>query len=368
MAQARYCDGRSAEVFLVTLTISREGLSFADVAAQTHDWPIGDVKRVDDGVGAVILRRTPDDGARLHLDDAATAVLRAHAPALFDRGPARLRHAGLVATLTASAAGLLAFVLFGLPLLAAPMAKATPPTVEARIGGVLTQQILSTHALCEGPGADTGHAALNRVAQRLTAKSDRAPTIYIDVIDAPYPNAFALPGGQIFITGALLDLADHPDQIAAVIAHEIAHVDQRHSLAGVIRQLGSGVMIDILIGGSGLGQTAAGATISIAGLRYTRAAEEEADILGRRYLTEAGMNTNGMEQMFNKLVAYSEKNGQGEDEPPEFLSSHPAIEKRAAAARSGNVISTQPPAFDDAQWSAIKSMCPVPDEEEPMAP
>ena len=110
----------------------------------------------------------------------------------------------------------------------------------------------------------------------------------IQVVDAPQINAFALPGGQIVVYTGLLRKAARPEQVAGVIAHEMAHVTLRHGLRGIAKQVGVLVGVQVLTGDlSGLAAQVATAAISNA---YSRDAEREADAEGARMLAAAGID------------------------------------------------------------------------------
>jgi hypothetical protein len=144
------------------------------------------------------------------------------------------------------------------------------------------------------------------------------------LINDPSINAFALPGGPIFVNSGLIAAAENEAQVAGVLAHEIAHVALRHStsqaskanllqfpaaLAGAILGQGSA--------GAQLGQMGLGFGLNVLMLRYSRSAEEEADALGAHIMASAGYNPIEMARFFEKLEA------EGGDRAPQFLSSHP---------------------------------------------
>jgi len=137
-------------------------------------------------------------------------------------------------------------------------------------------------------------------------------------------NAFALPGGPIFVNSGLLTAAENEAQLAGVLAHEIAHVALRHgtnqaSKANLL-QLPAAVGGVILGQGSvaaQAGQIGLGLGLNVLMLRYSRSAESQADALGARILAEAGYNPVEMARFFEKLEA------EGGSRAPQFLSSHP---------------------------------------------
>ena len=127
-------------------------------------------------------------------------------------------------------------------------------------------------------------------------------------------NAFAAPGGFIYIYTGIIQYLDSPDHFAGVMGHELAHADRRHSINQMIKNNGVKVLLDIALGSdSQLGQIAGG----LAGLKFSRKDESDADAWSVEYLCNSQYESNGAAGFFEKLVA------QGSASPPEFLSTHP---------------------------------------------
>lgn len=149
------------------------------------------------------------------------------------------------------------------------------------------------------------------------------------ILEYPEPNAFALPGGHIVVTTGLLKLADTPEELLGVIAHESAHVTQRHALRHEISGKGPVYMVQILTGGRSRALEAlAYPSELLAYESFSQEYEREADSVGWNYLVAAGINPHGMIDMFRKLEAQM-GNVKGGREHPAF-DSHPALEKRIA--------------------------------------
>jgi predicted Zn-dependent protease len=147
---------------------------------------------------------------------------------------------------------------------------------------------------------------VNRVGQNLARNSDAKVPFTFQVIDGDEVNAFALPGGYVFIYTGLIKVASEEDEFAGALAHEIAHVAARHmtcqatksQIAGV-----AGAIPGVLLGGwTGLivGQ-ATNAAIPMTFLSFTRRDESEADYLGVQYMYAAGYDPTGAVSIFEKL-------------------------------------------------------------------
>ncbi len=173
-------------------------------------------------------------------------------------------------------------------------------------------------------------AYINDVGQRLAAQiegeyADLTWTFY--VLESDVINAFALPGGRVFICKGLLSEFDNEAQVAGVLGHEIGHVTGRH----VDERLSQATAAEVGLGVLG---TQSESQLAIIGgnlfaqgylLKFGRDQESEADILGVRYMVKAGYDPKGMRQVLDVLRDASQGSS-----PPEFLSTHPHPETRLA--------------------------------------
>jgi predicted Zn-dependent protease len=170
------------------------------------------------------------------------------------------------------------------------------------------------------------------VAGCATTTSPTGRTQYVGAVSQQQLNqlgaqAFALPGGKVGVYTGIFSVARNQDQLAGVLAHEIAHVVARHHDERLTRQAGaSGALqvVSALLGsryGSGVGSAAAqgGSVLAQTGflLPGSRQQEVEADVLGQRLMAEAGFDPRGAVSLWQNMVAVSQSR------PPEFLSTHP---------------------------------------------
>ena len=149
------------------------------------------------------------------------------------------------------------------------------------------------------------------------------------IVDETDPNAFALPGGHVVVTEGLLEMVDRPEQLLGVLAHEMAHVTQRHYVREAASAAGPYVvfkvflrsdngMVHLLTEGSGL--------LVMQG--FSKEYETEADEVGWDYLVAAKIDPRGMIETFQKFRAY--ESGLRGLKLPEAFQSHPALDKRIA--------------------------------------
>lgn len=207
---------------------------------------------------------------------------------------------------------------------------------EASIGASEHDNIRKTYGeFVTGPIADY----VNRIGQKVAANTERADVQYkFYVIDSPIVNAFALPGGYIYLSRGLIALANNEAELAGVIAHEIGHVTGRHAAArmsqGALVGIGAAIL-SAATGSDAVGQVAnVGSDLYIKS--YSRGQEHEADDLGVRYLARAGYDPRAMASFLASLDAQTKLDrriaGQSEGEGMNYLSTHPVTADRVAQA------------------------------------
>lgn len=219
------------------------------------------------------------------------------------------------------------------------------PAEEQRIGDREHQNIIKAYGGVISDPQIAGYVA--SVGGRLAAVSETPNAQWtFTVLDTPIVNAFALPGGYIYVSRGLLALANDEAEMASVLAHEIAHVTARHSAQrqtrGTIAQVGSvlaaiGLQVAGVDNGGQLGQVLqTGAQGYVAG--YSRTQELEADQLGIRYLARAGYDPQAAADFLVNLgeEAALKARLQGKAHDPNhvgFLHTHPATPQRIQEAR-----------------------------------
>jgi predicted Zn-dependent protease len=175
---------------------------------------------------------------------------------------------------------------------------------------------------------------VNRVGQNLVRNSDAKVPFTIKVIDSEEVNAFALPGGFFFVNSGLILKADNEAELAGVMAHEIGHVAARHgtkqATRGEIAQVG---MIPLIFMGGWTGYgiyQAASVLVPVGFLKFSRAMESEADLLGLEYMYKAGYDPTAFVDFFEKIETL-EKRKPGT--MSKVFSTHPPTDARIQAAQ-----------------------------------
>jgi beta-barrel assembly-enhancing protease len=227
----------------------------------------------------------------------------------------------------------LALALFALPLAALGQTRIVAPknkykvSDDVQVGRQAAQQVYQQMPMLNDSAVKS---YVNSVGQRLAAaipaEFQHPEFRYtFDVVDARDINAFALPGGPMFVNRGMIEAADNEGMMAGVMAHEMSHVALRHATAQATEtqkyQVGSilGQIAGAVIGG-GVGQVvAAGSQVGFGAgaLKYSRGYEKQADLLGAQIMARAGYDPRDLATMFQKIQAQGGAGG------PEWLSSHP---------------------------------------------
>lgn len=215
------------------------------------------------------------------------------------------------------------------------------PEDERQIGAQFYRQLQQSVTIIDDPEVNQYVRALGL---SLVSNSDAPfqPFLFF-VIDNPTINAFATPGGYIGIHSGLIFAAKNEGELASVLAHEIAHVTQRHIARAIEARSKSAplntvaLLAAILLGASGNGQaaTAAVATATAgsvqSSINFTRANEKEADRAGIAILARSNIDPSSMPDFFGRLEQVSRIN---KSALPEFLRTHPVTQSRIADSRS----------------------------------
>src|SRR5262245_6257843 len=175
---------------------------------------------------------------------------------------------------------------------------------------------------------------VNRVGQNVVLHSDSKVPFTIKVIDSQEVNAFALPGGFLYVNRGLLEAADNEAEVAGVIAHEIAHVAARHGVEQASKaELFNYMSIPLIflggIGGYAIRQ-GLGLAVPLTFLKFSRGAEKEADRLGAQYMWASGYDPNALITFFEKLQA---KNKKKPGTLSKLFSTHPMTGDRITEVR-----------------------------------
>jgi predicted Zn-dependent protease len=200
---------------------------------------------------------------------------------------------------------------------------------EVSIGSDMDTQIRAEYKILE----DTlWQNYVNEIGRRIVGHCDRKDITYqFAVIDSNMVNAFATPGGYIYLYTGLLKVMDNEAECAAVIAHEISHVVARHGIKRLQAAIGVSLLQELILGESAEAiNTAVNVGLGLTFASYSRSNENEADRYGIQYMMQAGYHPDAAISMFEKLASMS-------DGSPDFFEkmtmSHPETIERIDNSR-----------------------------------
>jgi beta-barrel assembly-enhancing protease len=205
------------------------------------------------------------------------------------------------------------------------------PETDVQVGRQNAESLKKHLPLCNDPKVD---AYLTKLGLKLVAKLPTRGVQYpweFHCVNSKEINAFALPGGYVFVNRGAIEVSDNEAQLAAVMAHELSHVALRHGTAQAskaqIMQGAAGIFGGLFGGSTGGALLTQGVALGAGSvlLHYSRSDETQADVLGTQTLYDSGYDPRAMAQFFEKLEAET----QGKN-PPQFLSDHPNPGNRVA--------------------------------------
>lgn len=355
-----YFDGRTPLRQPAVIRLSRTGLEVIPESGVAAWWPYtamtqtqgfydGEQVRLERGGEALVI----EDPA--FLSDlrrvAAEAGTRFHDPR---RRRVRVGLTFLAAVAVIGITG--ALYLWGIPGLAALVAPRVPVSWEVRLGEAIIPHVAPPEQRCTDPER---MRRLNEILATLTRPlPEHQYRLHLIVVDDPFINALAAPGGPIVLFRGLLDLTASAEELAGVLAHEAQHILLRHSTRALLEYTSTGLLLTALTGDA-TGAMAYGLeSARVLGLlRYSRLNEEEADREGMRMLLAAGIDPAGMIAFFESL---KKKAG---DLPGllRYVSTHPEAGDRIERLKSLAPESQQNfrkllPGYD---WRDIRKICPT---------
>ncbi len=358
---ARYSDGRTAAARTARAALEAADLVIRDEGGATlATWPAAEVRLLDgpDSAGRVRLARVGGAERLTVLAPGALEELERHCSALRKDayGGPGWRPVVLWSLAAVAAAAFLFLVI--VPFVAHRAADWVPPRLEAELGRRTADviiQLFGRSKKADGGPAECddarGRQALDALTAPLFAAVHLSTPPKVRVIDAAMVNAAALPGGQILVFKGLIDFTQGPNELAGVLAHELAHVELGHPTELVIERGATAFLVGLLLGDVFGGSAVVGIGQAALQARYSRAAERAADARGVAILEAAGLDPRPFGAFFKRLAGKEvSAGGIGS-----FLDSHPASEERAALV--AGLPARGRPALDEADWQALKRIC-----------
>lgn len=348
---AIFFNGESSRRRPVTVTFSY-ALELREPLYSTVRWQYDDIRRTDSPVGILQLScLTAPALARLEIRDGALAAeVIARCPRLDENRPGKGGAATIVGWSLAAAASIIAVVWFGVPLAADRLTPLVPQAFERRLGDVADGQIkvMFGNKACNNAA---GQAAFTKLVNTLRDTAGLDPSVQSAVLATPVPNAFALPGGRVYLFDGLLAKAQNPDEIAGVLAHEFGHLRHRDGTRNLIYNGGTSFLIGLLFGDV----TGSGAMIfasrSLVTASYSREAEQNADDFSIDVMHRLGRPTKPMGELLFRVT------GKQGEHSLTILAGHPLTENRLQHMTEADKPASGPPLLTADEWNSLKAIC-----------
>src|SRR5882757_8280979 len=348
---AIYFDGTSNQRRAVTLHFA-DRLEIRDGDTVLAAWAYADIRRADGPAGMLRLSSlTAPALARLEIRDAAVAAdLVARCATLDENTPGRRGVAAIVGWSLAATISIVAVVLFGVPLAADRLTPLVPDAFERRLGEVADSQVKSLFdaKVCENAA---GQKAFSKLVTALREAAGMDTSVQSGVLSSPIPNAFALPGGRVYLLNGLLAKAENADEIAGVLAHELGYLQHRDSMRGLIRNGGTSFLIGLLFGDITGSSALIFASRTLVTSSHSREAEHDADSFAINVMLRLGRSPKPMGELLFRVTG---KEGGG---GLSILSGHPLTEDRLARMSREDQPAKGPPLLTPEEWQALKSIC-----------
>jgi predicted Zn-dependent protease len=217
---------------------------------------------------------------------------------------------------------------------------------EEKLGDLMKDMVWDEFTAVKDNAADS---ALTEITNRLIKALDTTNYRYeFTIIKKDQINAFTIPGGNIYVFSELMKVAETPEEVAAVLAHEIGHAEKRHVVTKLIQELSITAIVGILSGGDPSVLT--NVLTSLIGNTFSRAQEEEADKFALELLERAGISPKSLARFFERL---NEKD-LDYDENLEILMTHPHNDKRIEQVRRYKTKNDFKPVPFEMNWKKVQ--------------
>jgi Zn-dependent protease with chaperone function len=347
---AIYYDGTSSRKRAVTLAPG-DGLDILEGGTTIARWPYRDIRRADGGRALRLSCVSALPLSRIEIADKAQALqVLALCPSL-DEGHNSKQTGKIVAWSVAAACSIVLVILFGIPLLADRLAPLVPYAVEKRIGDAVDRQ---AKAILGGRVCDNkaGQAALEMMVEKIRVAGGMTSPLEAQVLSTSIPNAFALPGGKVYLLDGLIQQARSVDEVAGVLAHELGHAHHRDGLRKLIQTGGSSFLIGLLFGDVTGGGAVLFAARSMIDASYSREAESQADGFAIDSMNTLGRSPKPLGEFLVRIT--------GKSRISTVIDSHPLSADRLDRMQREDRGTRGAPILTEAQWQDLRRICADP--------
>ena len=367
---AVYFDGTCSARNDVVVEAGTSGLRIVAHHRALDEWSYSELRRMSSPDGVLRLGRSGETLlARLEIRDAALASAIEERAETLDRGGAaerRLRRK-VVALSLAAGASLILTAIFGVPVLASRIIPFVPLAAERKLGDAIDKQIRSAldtqhlgpaFACGAGTSETPGRAALDTLVGKLETAAALPVRLNVEVVRRPEPNAVALPGGHVYVYDGLIGVAQTPDELAGVLAHEIGHVAHRDGTRTVLQTAGLSFLFGMMLGDFVGGGAVVIAARTVLKSSYSRRVESAADAYSVGLMEKVGGDPRALGTILARIA--SDKAVDDKDRGMKILLDHPETKDRIAAIDAIAAPRRMMPLLNAADWSALKQICSAP--------
>jgi predicted Zn-dependent protease len=355
---AIFFDGSSSARHDVLVEATSSGLTITAGGRTVDQWDYAELRRQSAPDGVLRLGRHGETLlARLEIRDRALAdAIEGRAVTLDRSGAAeRAMRRKVVGLSLAAVASLIVTAVVGVPALTSRMMPFVPVSVETRLGVAVNKQIRSTLDT-KDLGADfactdaVGRVALDHLVGKLETAAALPVALSVEVVRRSEPNAFALPGGHVYVFEGLIEAARTPDEVAGVLAHEIGHVAHRDGTRTVLQAAGLSFLFGMMLGDFVGGGAVVIAAKTVVRSSYSRQVEAAADNYSVNLMGRVGGDPRALAAILARIT--SDKR-----EGPKILRDHPETKDRIVAIDAAATTSATAPLISAADWAALKQIC-----------
>lgn len=327
--RASFYDGQSSQRHLVHLSWGEQGVLSLRGEGIQRDYPCSDIQKTS-RLGKVVRLIDFIDGGRLEsdacveLDTYLDQFQLGQREGLIHKLEHSLKYIAVAVVVTMLTAW--GFVVYGIPVMAERIAYVLPADIQNDLGdGVL--ESLDSYVFEPSTLSETRQQGIREWFTRLASQVEDRDRLTLEFRASPLlgANALALPSGTIVVTDGLVELSQHDEEVASVLAHEIGHIQYRHSLRGAIQNSGVALVIALMLGdASAISSFAVALPTVMVNMKYSRNFESEADDFARELMLQYNIPLH----RFADILSRMGESKKVVDRETSFFDSHPAIQER----------------------------------------
>lgn len=349
----RYFDGESSKSYNVTIEIIEDGILLNDSEGNFQKlWNFANIKKLPNYQenSEIVLTIEDSNKERLIINREIYNNFAKLLPRKFINIQIAASYK-IIYLLTILVIVISILIYKSIPLISKSLVDHIPDNLYDNISKYALDNFNQSYQICQNQEAS---AAFSKITKPLLSSSGLDGKINIIIAKGDISNAMALPGGNIIIFYKIISAAKSEDEIAGVIAHELAHVKLKHPEEFIIRENIGSALIFITFGSNIFGDITSVANY-FREKKYSRDAESDADNMAANFLKKSGYNPHGLSSFFTRLQQEN-KNDKINHDGFTYLSTHPALKDRIKAISNFDDFKSQK-YLNDEEWLALQNIC-----------